>query len=75
LRHLPADRGDLGRGFAQRIVALFIFGDVEKEPRLFEIRAVLFPGVDDAFEGRLFFKKRLGFFRVVPEIRLRGDPV
>jgi hypothetical protein len=75
LRHLGADGGNFGCGLAQRIVALFVFGDIKKKPRLFEVRAVLRPGVDDAFEGRLFLEDRLRLFRVVPEIRLGGDLV
>jgi hypothetical protein len=33
------------------------------------------PCVDDAFEGGLFLENGLGFFRVVPELGLRGDRV
>jgi hypothetical protein len=33
------------------------------------------PCVDYAFESGLFLENRLGFFRVVPEIGLRGDLV
>ena len=73
LCHFFTDGGNFSRGFAQRVVALFVFGDIEKKPRFFEVGAVLRPGVNDAFEGRLFFKKRLRFVRVVPEIRSRGD--
>jgi len=29
---------------------------------------LLLPGVDDTFDGRLFFENGLGFFAVVPEI-------
>jgi hypothetical protein len=75
LRHLGADGGNFRCGFAQRVFALFVFGDAKKKTRLFEVRAVLRPGVDDAFEGRLFLENRLRFFRVVPEIRLGGDLV
>ena len=49
--------------------------DVEKKARLFEIRAMLLPGVDDAFEGGLFPENALGFFAVVPKIRLDGELV
>jgi hypothetical protein len=75
LRHLGADGGNFRCGFGKRVFALFVFGDAKKKPRLFEVRAVLRPGVDDAFEGRLFLENRLRFFRVVPEIRLGGDLV
>jgi len=34
---------------------------------------MLIPTVDDALERGLFFEGRLRFFRVVPEIRPRGD--
>jgi hypothetical protein len=75
LRHLVTDSGNFRCGFAQRVFALFVLGDVEKKTRLFEVCAVLGPGVNDAFERRLFFENRLRFFRVVPEIRLGGDLV
>jgi hypothetical protein len=41
---------DLGRGFAQRIFALFILRDIEKKPRVFESRAVSIPSLDNVFE-------------------------
>ena len=63
------------RGFVQRVFALFVFGDIEEKPRFFEVGTVLRPSVNDAFERRLFFEKRLRFVRVVPEIRSRGDLV
>jgi len=31
---------------------------------------LLFPGVDDSFDGGLFFENGLGFFAVVPEVWL-----
>ena len=67
--------GNLSRRFAQRIFALFILGDVEKKARFFEARALLLPSVDDSFDGGLFFEYALGFFAVVPEIRLGCDRV
>jgi hypothetical protein len=73
LLHFFTDGGNFRRGFAQRVFALFVFGDAKKKTRLFEVSAVLRPGVDDAFEGRLFLEDRLGFFRVVPKIRLGSD--
>jgi hypothetical protein len=73
LRHLLADGGDLFRCFVQRVVAFLFLGDVEKKPRLLEIGAMLFPGVNDALERRLLPQDALSFFRVVPEIRLRRD--
>jgi hypothetical protein len=75
LRHLGADGRDFRCGFAQRVFALFVFGDAKKKTRFLEVRVVLRPGVDDAFERRLFLENRLRFFRVVPEIRLGGDLV
>lgn len=75
LRHFFTDGGNFRRGFVQRVFALFVFGDIEKKTRFFEVGAVLRPGVNDAFERRLFFEKRLRFVRVVPEIRSRGDLV
>ena len=67
--------GDLCRRFAQRFIALFVLGDVEKEAGLFESRSIFFPGVDDVFQGGLLFENSLSFFAIVPEIRLRGDLV
>jgi hypothetical protein len=75
LRHLPCDLGDFGRRFAERFFALFVPGDVEKEACLFEPGPVFFPKIDDALEGGLLFENALGFFAVVPEIRLRGQSV
>ena len=43
LRHLFADARDFGRGLGERIFTLLFFGDVEKEARLFQIRAMLRP--------------------------------
>jgi hypothetical protein len=37
LRHLFADHSDFRRGFGERIVALLVLGDVEKEPSFFEL--------------------------------------
>ena len=67
---MPADWG-----FGKRIIVFFVLGDVEVEARLFELGAVFRPCVDDRFERRLLLEYRLGFFRVVPEIRLGGDLV
>jgi len=70
LRHLAGHLGNLSGRFAQRIFALFILGNVEKKARFFEARTLLFPGVDDSFDGGLFFENGLGFFAVVPEVWL-----
>jgi hypothetical protein len=70
LGHLPADAGHFCRGFAQRVIAFFILRYIEKKARLFEVRAVLCPRLDDVLERRLFSEKCLGLFSVVPEIRL-----
>jgi hypothetical protein len=75
LRHFLTHGGNFRRGFVQRVFALFDFGDIEKKTRFFEVGTVLRPCVNDAFERRLFFEKRLRFVRVVPEIRSRGDLV
>jgi hypothetical protein len=75
LRHFFTDGGNFRSGFGQRVFALFVFGNVKKKPRFLEVRVVLRPGVDNAFEGRLFLENRLRLFRVVPEIRLGGDLV
>jgi hypothetical protein len=60
-RHL---RGSL----LKRLLALFVFGDVEKEAGFFETRPVFLPSVYDCSERSLFFQNALCFFRVVPEI-------
>jgi hypothetical protein len=73
LCHFPADAGDLGRSLGKGVFALLVLGDVEKKARLFEIRAMLLPDVDNALEGGLLFENTLGFFRVVPKIRLAGN--
>ena len=75
LGHPLSNLGHLCRRFAERFVALFVLGDVEKETSLFESRSISFPGVDDVFEGGLLFENGLSFFAVVPEIRLGGDLV
>jgi hypothetical protein len=71
--HFPADRGDLRCRLRERVLAFFVPGNVEKKPRFLEIGAVFAPGVDNRLERGLFFEKRLGSFRVVPEVRLGGD--
>jgi len=73
LRYFPAGAGDFRRGLSERIFAFLVLGDVEKKPRLFEIGAMLFPGIDDALKGGLLFENTLGFFRVVPKIGLAGN--
>jgi hypothetical protein len=65
-----SDLGDLRGGFAERLFALLIFRDIEIETRFFEGRSIFFPGVDDFFERGLLFENALGFFAIVPEIRL-----
>jgi len=55
LRHLSADAGNLRRGFGQSVFAFLVLGDVEKKPRVFEIRAMLRPDVDDILQRGLFF--------------------
>ena len=75
LCHFFADGGDFCCRFAERVFALFILGDVKKKPRLLELGAMFFPRIDHRFERGLFLEYRLGFFGVVPEIRLGGDLV
>ena len=75
LGHFPGNFRDFGRRFAKSLFALFVLGDVEKKACLFEPDPVFFPKIDYAFEGGLFFEDALGFFAVVPEIRLRGQSV
>ena len=75
LGHLLGDCVDLAGGFAERFVALLVFGDVKKKPRLRKIGVMFFPTGENVFEGRLFFKNALRFVGVVPKIRLGGDLV
>ena len=75
LRHLASDLGNFGRRLAERFFALFVLGDLEKKPRLFEPGPVFFPSIDDRFEPGLLFEDALGFFAVVPEIRLGSELV
>jgi hypothetical protein len=73
--HLFADSQYLCCCFGKRIFAFFVFSDIKKKPRIFEIGAMFRPCLDDRFERGLFLEDRLGFFCVVPEIRLGGDLV
>jgi len=73
--HLFADSRYLCCCLGKGILAFFIFGDIKKKPGVFELGAMLRPCLDDCFERGLFLEDRLGFFCVVPEIRLGGDLV
>jgi hypothetical protein len=73
LRNPLSNLGDFGRGLVQRFFVFFVLGDIEKEARLFEAGLILFPGIDDVLESRLFLKNSLGFFAVVPEVGTRND--
>jgi hypothetical protein len=75
LRHALRHVGDFCRSFAEGVVALFVFGNVEEEARLFKVRAIFFPGIYDAFERGLLFEDSLGFFGIVPKIGLGGNLV
>jgi hypothetical protein len=59
----------LGGRLLESVLALFVFGDIQKEASFFKPRAVFLPGVYDRSKRSLFFKNALRFFRVVPEIR------
>jgi hypothetical protein len=69
------DFADLGRCFAQRLLALLVFREVEKEARLFELGPVLLPRIEDVLDAGLLFEDRLRLIGVVPEIRLGGELV
>ena len=43
LRHFLGDRRDFDSGFTERLFAFFVFGDIEKKPRLFKIGLMSFP--------------------------------
>jgi hypothetical protein len=73
LGQLLRDLGDFGRRFVQRFFALFVFGEIEKKTRLFELGAILLPRVQDVFYPRLLFEDRLRLVGVVPEIGLGGE--
>jgi hypothetical protein len=75
LRELLSDLGDFAGRFAERFLALFIFGEIEKEARLFELGAILLPRVEDVFEARLLLENSLRLVGVVPEIGLGGELV
>ena len=66
---------DLAGGFAERLFAFLVFGEIEKEARLFELGAILLPRLQNAFETRLLLENSLGLVAVVPEIRLGGKLV
>src|SRR5688500_4258134 len=74
LGHFLPDARDFGRGLGESIFTLLFFGDVEKEARLFQIRAMLRPSVNNALKRGLLPYDPLSFFRVVPKIRLIGEP-
>jgi hypothetical protein len=57
----------------ERLLAFFVFGDVEKETGFFETRPVFLPSVYDRSKRGLFLENALRFFRVVPEIGARGN--
>jgi hypothetical protein len=73
LRHFSAHARDFGRCLGEGIFTFLFLGDVEKEARLFEIRAMLRPCVNDALERGLLPENPLRFIRVVPKIRLIGE--
>jgi hypothetical protein len=75
LRHLLGNYVDLAGSFAERLVALLVFSDVEKKSRLRKIGLMFFPTSENAFEGRLFFENALRLVGVVPKIRLGSNLV
>jgi len=75
LGHLLGNRLDFAGGFAERLVAFLILGDVEKKPRFFKIGLMLFPMSQNGFERGLFLENGLSFIGVVPEVRLGGNSI
>jgi hypothetical protein len=70
LRQLLGDFADLGGRFAERLFALLVLREIEKEARLFELGAVLLPRVEGVLDASLLFEDRLRLVGVVPEIGL-----
>jgi hypothetical protein len=75
LGQLLGDFADLCGGFAQRLLALLVFREIEKEARLFELDPVLLPRIERVLDAGLLFEDRLRLVGVVPEIGLGGELV
>jgi hypothetical protein len=45
--HFLTDLRHFSGGLAERLFALFVFGEIEKEARLFQLGAILLPRVED----------------------------
>jgi hypothetical protein len=75
LRELLGDLRDFAGRFAERLFALLVFREIEKEARFFEVGAILLPRIEDVFEARLLFENCLRLVAVVPEIGLGGELV
>jgi hypothetical protein len=52
--HIIAHLGHLGRRLVQRLFALLLLSNVEKEPRFFEAGALFLPSLDDTVQRGLF---------------------
>jgi hypothetical protein len=63
-----SDFRHLRGGLLESLLALLIFGDVEKEAGFFKARPMFLPSVYDCSKRSLFSQNVLCFFRVVPEI-------
>jgi hypothetical protein len=72
---LLRDLGNFDGGFVQRLFAFFVFGEIEKKTRLFELGAILLPRFQNGFYARLLFEDCLRLVGFVPEIRLGGELV
>jgi hypothetical protein len=49
LGQLLSDLGDFARRFAERLFAFFVLREIKKKARLFQLRAIFFPRVEDVF--------------------------
>jgi hypothetical protein len=68
--HVAADLSHLCGSLVQGLLALLLFGNIEKETRFFKVGALLLPRIDDFREGRLLAQNALSLLAVVPKFRL-----
>jgi hypothetical protein len=75
LRQFLGDLGDFGGRLGERLLALLVPGEIEKEARLFQLGAIFLPRIEGVLNAGLLFEDRLRLVGVVPEIGLGGELV
>jgi hypothetical protein len=75
LGQLLRDLRDFSSGFVERLFALLVLSEIEKKTRLFQLGAKFLPGLQDAFQSRLFLEDALRLIGFVPEIGPGGELV